>query len=294
MSDRPLVLFHADCPDGFCAAWCAWRKFGEGADYLPVRYGDSPPDVVGRPAVYVLDFCYPHQALQEMAAAAGHVCVLDHHRSRAADMAGRYYEPGDEEKEFTSGHGKLVCRYHPDKSGGRLAWERFHGGAPAPWLVDYTEDRDLWRWKLPRSREVSAALASYPFDFRQWDLWGSQRGPQPGSYESPGEFYLRHMMNDGDAILRYQTRLVESQCKHAAEVELAGHKVLAVNATCLVSEIAGKLAEGRPFGATFFVRAGGKKVWSLRSREGGVDVSEIARSLGGGGHRNAAGFEEER
>jgi predicted metal-dependent hydrolase len=32
--------------------------------------------------------------------------------------------------------------------------------------------------------------------------------------------------------------------------------------------------------------------WSLRSRDGGVDVSEVARAMGGGGHRNAAGFEE--
>lgn len=30
--------------------------------------------------------------------------------------------------------------------------------------------------------------------------------------------------------------------------------------------------------------------YSLRSREGGVDVSEIAKQFGGGGHKHAAGF----
>ena len=53
-----------------------------------------------------------------------------------------------------------------------------------------------------------------------------------------------------------------------------------------------RLAQGRPFSATFFIRADGKRVWSLRSREGGIDVSVIAKAHGGGGHAQAAGFQE--
>jgi nanoRNase/pAp phosphatase (c-di-AMP/oligoRNAs hydrolase) len=71
-----------------------------------------------------------------------------------------------------------------------------------------------------------------------------------------------------------------------------GHKVRVVNATVLFSEIAGELAEDSPFGACYFDRHDGKRQWSLRSRDGGVDVSEIAKAHGGGGHKNAAGFEE--
>ncbi len=37
----------------------------------------------------------------------------------------------------------------------------------------------------------------------------------------------------------------------------------------------------------------GKTAWSLRSTEEGIDVSEIAKRHGGGGHRNAAGFRAE-
>ncbi len=85
---------------------------------------------------------------------------------------------------------------------------------------------------------------------------------------------------------------VEEQIKHASEIELDGYKVLAVNATHLTSEIAGKLAESRAFGACFFIRSDGLRVWSLRSTDNGVDVSEIARRHGGGGHRNAAGWTE--
>lgn len=37
-------------------------------------------------------------------------------------------------------------------------------------------------------------------------------------------------------------------------------------------------------------RNDGKRVFSLRSTPDGIDVSEIAKARGGGGHRNAAEF----
>jgi hypothetical protein len=45
-------------------------------------------------------------------------------------------------------------------------------------------------------------------------------------------------------------------------------------------------------GKTLTIRSDGKRQWSLRSRGDGVDVSAVAKARGGGGHRNAAGFEE--
>lgn len=100
------------------------------------------------------------------------------------------------------------------------------------------------------------------------------------------------LVNEGEAILRYQAQLVESAVANAIEIELDGYKILAVNATCLISEICERLAQGKPFGASYFIHGDGRKIWSLRSREGGIDVSEIAKRHGGGGHRAAAGFTE--
>ena len=44
-----------------------------------------------------------------------------------------------------------------------------------------------------------------------------------------------------------------------------------------------------PFAACYWDPPDGR-VFSLRSAEGGYDVSEIAKAYGGGGHKNAAGF----
>lgn len=40
---KTYVLYHAHCADGFGAAYAAWLKLGNDAQYVPVKYGDPPP-----------------------------------------------------------------------------------------------------------------------------------------------------------------------------------------------------------------------------------------------------------
>jgi uncharacterized protein len=281
---RPLVLYHANCPDGFCSAWVAYLKFRDEADYLPVQYGQPPPDVSGR-GVYILDFSYKRPVMREILSRAHKVVVQDHHKTAEAELAGIVDEFISRPDLIANPPGSELPVIHFDmsKSGGRLSWEYFFPGEPAPWLVNYTEDRDLWKWALPNSKEVNAAIASHPHDFDLWDRWDMRAN---GGNATP-----TLLAEEGRAILRYQAQQVEHICANAREMRLDGHDILAVNTSVLFSEVAGKLAEGKPFGAAWFVRQDGKQQWSLRSRDGGVDVSEVAKRRGGGGHHNAAGFE---
>ncbi len=267
VDSKPLVLYHAQCNDGFCAAWCAWLKFGDRADYIPVQYGTPPPDVCGR-HVFILDFSYKRDILLEISLQTNSITVLDHHVTAQKDLDGL-------EDDMLS----LFVHFDMNKSGGRLSWERFYPGRTVPWLVDYTEDRDLWIWKLPESRAINACIASYPHDFTLWSSWHE--------HCKPDDF-----VEQGNAILRYQQQVIDSLCSYASEIDLAGYKVLCVNTSVLISEVAGKLAENRPFGACWFQKSDGAKVWSLRSRADGEDVAEIARQHGGGGHVHAAGWTE--
>lgn len=36
---KPLVLYHANCADGFGAAFAAWLKLGDEAEYVACSYG---------------------------------------------------------------------------------------------------------------------------------------------------------------------------------------------------------------------------------------------------------------
>lgn len=267
MNDPDLVLYHAGCFDGFCAAWLVHRAYPN-AEFCPVNYGQEPPDVDGR-NVWIVDFSYKRPTLLKMNESAASLLVLDHHKTAKADLEGLDF-----------------CHFDMDKSGARMTFnylcsiDAATGGVTSDgsWLVDYTEDRDLWRWKLPDSKEINAALRCYPMEFDVWDRLHVRN-----------TFDLKH---EGRAILSYQSKLIESHVRHAAEVEIMGHRVLCVNCTCadLTSEIAGELAKDRPFGVCWFESDKNERIYSLRSRDNGIDVSEIAKAHGGGGHKNAAGF----
>ena len=38
---KPLVIYHAHCTDGFGAAFAAWMKLGDDAEYVPMQYGQD-------------------------------------------------------------------------------------------------------------------------------------------------------------------------------------------------------------------------------------------------------------
>jgi hypothetical protein len=253
-SARPLVLYHGDCPDGFGAAFAAWKKYGDGADYLPVNHGDPPPDLRGRQAL-VADFAYDRQTTLQLFQQAAQLVVLDHHRSAESEIGDL---PG--------------CVFDMQRSGAVMAWEHLHR-EPIPLLLQYVQDRDLWRNQLPESDEVSAALRSKPFDFLVWD------GLDVGQ-----------LRLEGRVLLAYQRRMIERIAAHASPVEILGIKVPAVNSPVLQSELGDRLARGKPFAAVWWQGAGEVARWSLRSTPEGMDVSEIAARFGGGGHRTAAGF----
>jgi uncharacterized protein len=281
----PLVIYHANCWDGFCAAWVARMALGE-IEAVPAYYGVPPPSVVDR-EVYVLDFSYPFNVMADMASASRVFTVLDHHKTAERAIA-------DLEAMFITHNMAGRARYSADQSGGRMAWEFFAHiggwqGMKSPWLVDYTEDRDLWRHALPDSENINAALRSYPLDFALWDEFHGTMGQR--------EMFKR----EGEAIRRTERQIVQTHVKNA-RMELFSLlvggpsavddlRVPVVNATVLFSEIAGELAKGQPFAACYFDRQDGKRQWSLRSAPDGVDVSEIAKAHGGGGHKHAAGFE---
>ena len=287
---KTLVIYHAGCWDGFCAAWLFHLAFPD-AEFHAAHYGTEPPDVAGK-HVYLVDFSYKRPVMQEIIEAADGVAVLDHHKTAEAELSGL-----ETEREW---RWVPLIIFDMEKSGGRLAWEYLYGRrllpdellatshsgyslGVAPWLVDYTEDRDLWRWKLPASKEINAALRSYDLAFDLWDMLSGVGKSEDGRVS---------LAREGAAILRQQNQIVNEHVRHAREVELDGHKVLSVNATVFFSEIAGELAKDRPFGVCYFDRGDGVRQYSLRSRDDGIDVSEIAKRHGGGGHRNASGYEE--
>jgi uncharacterized protein len=268
MNERKLIAYHANCSDGHCCAWLMSKAFPD-AEFVPVSYGGEELTGYENRDVFILDFSYPRAKMLDIIDKCNSLIVLDHHKTAEQELIG-LESP------------KALIHFDMKKSVGQLTWEwrkSIEGIIEKPWIVDYTADRDLWLWKLPFSKEINSALRSYPMTFESWNTLANRRA--------------HDLIGEGQAIQRMESQFVANAVKSAWEIEIDGHKVLCTNAVgSLVSEIGGELAKGRPFGATFFVNEK-QKIWSLRSREGGVDVSEIAKRRGGGGHRAAAGFQED-
>lgn len=254
------VLYHAHCADGFGAAWAAWLKFGELATYIPVSHGQPPPTVTGIEELYILDFAYPRELTLELCR-SHRVHIIDHHQTAAAEL---------------DGITEATVTFDNTKSGAVLAWERFHPGESVPELLKYIMDRDLWTHELDDSRQVSAALASYPMEFELWSTLEPRR-----------------LAEQGVAILRFVDEQVRLACDQATTGVVGGYAVPVVNASNLHSEVGEALLKrypDAPFVASYADRADGTRKWSLRCRSD-FDVSAVAASYRNGGHRQAAGFE---
>ena len=248
-----VVLYHAECMDGFGAAWALWKRFPE-ARFVPAKHGFPQPEGLDGQHVVMVDFSYHRDDILALAARTASLQILDHHitaQSALADLPFAYFDM--------------------DRSGAVLAWEWAHT-QPVPWLLQYVQDKDLWHWQLPHSREISAALASYAFDFVTWE-----------------QFKFETLKVEGTGILRHENSLVDKLAQEAIMVSIAGYTVPAVHSSVLASQIGERLAARHTFGVIWHQKDG-RRYFSLRSKTGGVSVSDIAAQYGGGGHTHAAGF----
>jgi oligoribonuclease NrnB/cAMP/cGMP phosphodiesterase (DHH superfamily) len=260
-------IYHQECMDGFGAAWVVSKKFrGQEIEFISARYGDSPPRIFdSSDDVIIVDFSYPRDTLLKINETAYSLLVLDHHKTAQANCDGLDF-----------------AEFDINKSGVMMAWEHFFPQKNPPEFLKYIQDRDLWQWKLPYSKEINAALYSYPMDFEVWDdlqfrLFGT-RGSD--------------LVEEGRAILRDRQKTIDSLVSGWAieRLRIGGYDVPCLNCPrWLASDVLNILAKGEPFAISYFDSADGR-TFELRSTENGVDVSEIARQYGGGGHKHAAGF----
>lgn len=261
---KPICIYHGNCADGFGAAWVFARHADREHDFHAGVYQTAPPDVEGRD-VYLVDFSYKRTVVEQICERATRVVLIDHHKTALEDLA-----PLIESKRIEA----LVSL---EKSGATLAWEWFHGHTEPPQLLKHIEDRDLWRFALAGTREIQANVFSYPYDFDVWD----------GLMERP----VAELITEGKAIERKHLKDVNELVKVTTRrMNIGGHNVPIANLPYIhVSDAAHLLCKDEPFAGCYWDTPEGR-VFGLRSTDEGVDVSEIAKQYGGGGHRNASGF----
>ena len=257
------VLYHAECPDGFGAAWAAWKKFGSKAIYIPIYHQTPPPKEIKGKDVYTLDISYPADVVKRLVKTVRSLTIVDHHISNKGAL------------KFASD-----SFFGLNHSGSVLSWMYFHPKKPVPALLRHVEDMDLWRFRLPFTHEVDEALQLYGFDFTVWNKLASDFEKKKTK---------RKYIEEGNVLLRNRAKNIEKLVSFAEKVEFQGKKCFAVNSPFHVSFIGHALVKKLPPIAIIWSRRSGRIMISLRS-DGKVDVSKLASVFGGGGHKAAAGF----
>lgn len=205
------ILYHADCMDGFGAAWAwhTWAKAHEIDDrmvsYLAVRYNEPFPinHIEEGSVVFVVDFSYHANILREAYNQLDlhSIFVIDHHESGERNL--QYIDTIPSHSSPIQG---VYDYFSMNYSGAYLTWYVMHlffstessskyFSTDPPTIIRYIQDRDLWRWELASSKEYSAWLVSEEMSFKNWDNF---------NWVSEGD-----RIQQGAAILRYQNQQIE-------------------------------------------------------------------------------------
>ncbi len=264
-----VVMYHGNCPDGFTAAWAAWKKFGDTAEYIPLHRYLEIPKIKNR-IVYMLDYCPNNKAdLDRLQADNKKLIVIDHHVSGAESIK------SVPEHVFDLNH-----------SGAVLSWKYFNPNQSIPTLALYVEDRDLWNWKLSNTKEILNITDLNDLSMTDFSVWDSIATDLDN--ESKKQEYIKK----GSAIQQFREIVVQNIVNNQTQLVLfEGHEIYAANAPrFFVSEVGNVLATKKPPFAIVWSQTSQKTVVSLRG-VGDFDVAKIAEKyLGGGGHKSASSF----
>jgi oligoribonuclease NrnB/cAMP/cGMP phosphodiesterase (DHH superfamily) len=296
-----LCIYHGNCADGFGAAWAVHQALGSTCEFYPGVYQQDPPDVRGKYVVMV-DFCYKPDVLEKMIKDAYGILVIDHHKSAVesvrqypfpswltSDMSdwtgspvnwGRYQQNLIQDDCENCGP-RIYFYFDMNRSGAGMAWDFFHSPDMRPALINHIEDRDLWRFALEGTRDIQANLFSYPYDF---DVWDQLMAADVATLKSDGAAIERKHHKDISELLAVTKR----------QMTIAGHDVPVASLPYTLTSDAGHVMASEALFAACYWDTPDGRVFSLRSREDGLDVSQVAMQFGGGGHKNAAGFKVPR
>lgn len=268
---RTIVIYHGDCFDGFGAAWVCNNFLNGGyKEFWPFSYGDEAPldKLLPTDYLFILDFSFSREIMEEMHSRVASISVIEHHKTAQEACEGLPF-----------------CTFDMDKSGAGMAWDIFRNGSTRPKIIDYIEDRDLWRFKLPHSKKIHAWISSYPKDFEVWD-----------DLDIALSKNFEGCLKEGEVILRFRHQRAEEIAAEACLEPLGDYLVPVANCPhnfgSDVAHLLLSLYPESPFAAYYYRNKNMVIRVGLRGRDSDdFDVSEVARGYGGGGRKKAAGYE---
>lgn len=262
------VIYHKACLDGFASAYIIWKLLGNKPKYIPISYYDEPPDIKNS-RIIVCDFSFDYNTTKNYIKNNIEFYNIDHHKTAIDNLK----KIKNDYKYFDIDH-----------SGAYLTWDYFFPNKEMPKFIKLIEDYDLWKFNYEDTEKFILALNQLPFNFKLWE-----------KLEDPK--YLKKLIENGGKLLNYRNSLINIIIKSfkikSQIIDNIKYKIAYLNSNLFKNELGNKIVT--EYDCDFSVIYNyddNKKItkFSLRSMDNKTDVSKIAKLLGGGGHRNAAGI----
>lgn len=277
-----IVLYHGHCSDGFGCAFIVWNYYRENFSlekanaikYIPCYHScndtqfDKIVEKITTKNVLMCDFSYKFSQLQILLSKAKSFLILDHHKTAKENLA------------KISNSYKI---FDMEKAGVGLTWEYFYPETSLPIFLDYIQDRDLWTYEIPHTLE----FVTYFFELDQkFEVWLPYLDITN----------VRNAITKGKEWLEYQNIVLGKIIKRTSWIIQEYNNqyiiVLYCNSIYSKSDIGHGMLQKYTFGDFACIwdydLHNNKTSHSLRSTNDKIDVSQIAKMYGGGGHRNAA------
>lgn len=307
-----IIAYHANCIDGFTAAWAIARKLPPAVEYklFPMEYTQDSYDSLVKFAnsvfecdIYIVDFSVPLNTIAQLNACSNvnQVTILDHHKTAFQNYG--YGKEITAESTMSLHLGKTHIHLDNSRSGAAIAYQWMEAEMDdsedglakdyeLPALVKYVQDYDLWKFEFGEdTKAVNAYLKLHAPNIANWNEIAELLEDSVGTAA---------VLYEGEKLLEQ----FEAECLAYASkaVPIIINRVAGAM-TCTPHQYASRVGElialqTKTFGATYRELPSGKFGVSLRTRKSEcffrghpIDVSELAKHYLGGGHAEAAGFE---
>jgi len=337
-----VVIAHGPCHDGYVAAWSYWRTLDESIRLSLAEYGsfygkerekkfktidhvsmvsfEKAEEILndGSPIAFV--FTPPSvEAISENLIKDRDVLIFDIDLTRhvpfilqhaASLLIIDHHASGEQQYELlkTQQSQNLTVIYDTHRSAAMISWNHYHGNDICP-LAEYVQDRDLWTWKLPHSKEINEALYTLQCFKNFWKIEDTHN-----RWVSEGEAYTQELNNMGSIVYIYQNKLQEDIAQRSCPATMTTGpidqprvlNVLIINCNILSSDVGNTVMENiSPLYEEKGFRVDAACMWaynasedkifiSVRTTKPDVNLSSLLKTVWGGnpggGHAKAGAF----
>lgn len=266
-----IGIYHKSCNDGTAAAAVLLKKFPQ-AQLFPLWHNYVAADLDPIRNIKEIDEIYFVDCaigINELLVVAKKITVIDHHISIKDEL------------DALAKDGKINYVFDNKKSGSSLAWSYLFPKETLPEIIKYVEDSDLWNW-------------AYGETTKHVNNYLSLNMNTPEIFLSLFDENIEYIKKDGSIITRYADSNIERIMREASPIKLkiGEYELPAYNITIYQSAVGNNLSRQIGGVAVMFTIKGEKVKLDFRCEQShNPSALDLAKMLGGGGHRNASGAE---